>query len=111
MKQVWWARTGRKRHIQQFLPGHSMAFPLTVKYRAGKIQAPGLLQGTWLDCGCADGGYTVALVDAGASRAVGVDVQEERIVQACERVHPAVEFHHVSAETLPSMMRPSMVSC
>lgn len=110
MKRVWqaWDSRGRmhktrvqNRIIQHFKPGASTAHPLTVKYRLGKICDLGLLKGKWLDCGCADGGYTVAMVDLGAERAVGVDALEERIVQARARVHPAVEFMHAFAESLP----------
>ncbi len=112
MKQVWQARTngdrphqirGRNRIIQHFEPGCSTAVPSNVTYRLAKIRDLGLLKGEWLDCGCADGGYTVALVDLGAARAVGVDALEERIVLAHERErsHPAVRFLHASAEALP----------
>jgi SAM-dependent methyltransferase len=110
MKQVWQAMAngahapqtkGRNRIIQHFDPGSSTAVPSNITYRLGKLRDLGLLKGEWLDCGCANGGYTVAMVDLGVERAVGVDALEERIVQARERVHPAVEFRHASAETLP----------
>ncbi len=94
---------GRNRIIQHFDPGSSTAVQSNITYRLGKLRDLGLLKGEWLDCGCADGGYTVAMVDLGAERAIGVDALEERIVQARERErdHPAVRFLHASAETLP----------
>jgi len=110
MKQAWQAKASggrahqtrvRNRIIQHFNPGAPTAEPLNIKYRLGKIRNLGLLKGTWLDCGCADGGYTVAMVDLGVEKAIGVDALEGRIVQARERVHPAVEFLHASAEALP----------
>src|SRR2546427_8577649 len=110
MKQVLQARASgyrarqtrvRNRIIQHFDPGSSTAAPLNVTYRLGKLRDLGLLKGEWLDCGCADGGYTVAMVDLGAERAIGVDALEERIVQARERAHPAVKFLHAPAEALP----------
>lgn len=112
MKQMWQATTSedrahqtmvRNRIIQHFEPGSSTAVPLNVTYRLGKILDLGLLKGEWLDCGCADGGYTVAMVDLGAERAVGVDALEERIAQAREReqARPAARFLHAPAEALP----------
>ena len=77
MKQVWQATTSedrahqtrvRSRIVQHFDPGSSTAVPLNVTYRLGKILDLGLLKGEWLDCGCADGGYTVAMVDLGVVR-------------------------------------------
>ncbi len=73
---------GRNRIIQHFDPGSSTAVQSNITYRLGKLRDLGLLKGEWLDCGCADGGYTVAMVDLGAERAIGVDALEERIVQA-----------------------------
>jgi len=93
----------RNRVIQLFPPGCSTAVPSNVTYRLGKVHDLGLLKGEWLDCGCADGGYTVAMVDLGAQRAIGVDAIEERIVLARERErdNPAVSFLHASADALP----------
>jgi 2-polyprenyl-3-methyl-5-hydroxy-6-metoxy-1,4-benzoquinol methylase len=94
---------GNKRIVQYFKPGSSTAVPSNVVYRMGKIRKLGVLKGRWLDCGCADGGYTVALVDSGAESAVGVDVIEERILQARKREkdYPAVEFFHLTNDDLP----------
>lgn len=94
---------GNSRIVQHFKPGSSTAVPSNVAYRLGKIRKLGILKGDWLDCGCADGGYTVALADAGATSAVGVDVIEERITQAREREqdHPTVKFFHLATDELP----------
>src|SRR5690348_11362714 len=91
---------GRNRVIQRFEPGASTAVPSNVTYRLGELRDLGLLKGEWLDCGCAYGGYTVAMVDLGVERAVGVDVVENRIVQARERErdNAAVSFLHVSSD-------------
>jgi SAM-dependent methyltransferase len=60
----------------------------------------GLLHGVWLDCGCADGGYTEALVAWGAEKAIGVDPEQSRIDEAKARNQTgsragrdAVEYH------------------
>jgi SAM-dependent methyltransferase len=66
-------------------PGGSTAFGTNVAYRLGKLKDLGLLQGVWLDCGCADGGYTEALVAWGARKAIGVDPEQSRIDQAIAR--------------------------
>lgn len=78
-----------------------------VTYRLGKLDALGLLHGEWLDCGCADGGYAIAIAQAGAQTVVGVDTLEERIVEArararvCAHADTPVTFLHASAESLP----------
>lgn len=66
-------------------PGGSTAFGTNVAYRLGKLKDMGLLRGVWLDCGCADGGYTEALVTWGAERAIGVDPERSRIDEALIR--------------------------
>lgn len=66
-------------------PGGSTAFGTNVAYRLGKIRDMGLLHGVWLDCGCADGGYTEALVAWGAERAIGIDPERSRIDEAQAR--------------------------
>jgi ubiquinone/menaquinone biosynthesis C-methylase UbiE len=60
-------------------PGGSTAVPSNIKYRLGKLKAMGLLNGVWLDCGCAEGGYTEALIERGVERAVGIDPDPSRI--------------------------------
>ncbi len=67
-------------------PGNSTAMPLNVSYRVGRIAE--LVRGRWLDLGCADGGYAAELLRQGAAEVVGVDAEEERIVQAAARKLP-----------------------
>jgi SAM-dependent methyltransferase len=89
--------------LQHFEPGAPTAVPSNIAYRLGKLHDLGLLKGEWLDCGCAYGRYTVAMVGLGVERAVGVDVEEKRIVQASERErdNTAVSFLHITSDTLP----------
>ncbi|NDV86806.1 hypothetical protein GTW51_08830 [Aurantimonas aggregata] len=63
-------------------PGGSTAPEVKLNYRLGKLKQMGLLRGVWLDCGCADGGHTEALVAWGSARAIGVDREQSRIGQA-----------------------------
>ena len=91
------------RAIADFEPGASTAVPSNVAYRLGKIRELGILRGDWLDCGCADGGYTAHLVELGAESATGVDPDGDRIGLARERT-PAgasVRFVEGTAEALP----------
>lgn len=92
-----------KRLVQHFYPGESTAASLNVQYRLGRIRELGLLKGEWLDYGCADGGYTVAMADLGAAKVVGVDVIEDRITEARQRegLSEAVQFFPINDETLP----------
>ena len=83
--------------------GGSTAFPATVAYRLGKLWKRGLLKGDWLDCGCAEGDYTVALLEGGARRVVGIDIEESRIDDARRRHHTksGAEFLWARSEELP----------
>jgi SAM-dependent methyltransferase len=60
--------------------GRNTATPTNVIYRVGRIAT--YLSGQWLDFGCAEGGYTAALLRSGARSVVGVDVDEKRIDKA-----------------------------
>lgn len=71
--------------------GTNTATPLNLSYRVGRI-AP-YLSGRWLDYGCAEGGYTEALLSHGVSTAAGVDVVEARIKEAVSRGLPNATFH------------------
>lgn len=95
--------TRRDRIVKQFEPGDSTAAPSNVRYRLGKLKELGLLRGRWLDCGCATGGYTVALVEMGVESAVGVDPDEARTAEAASahRANPVVQFQQAEAESLP----------
>jgi SAM-dependent methyltransferase len=68
---------------ERLLPGHGTASSLNVNYRIGRIAS--YLSGTWLDYGCAEGGYSEALLAHGASSVVGVDVEADRIEEAKTR--------------------------
>jgi SAM-dependent methyltransferase len=72
-------------------PGSSTASSLNVTYRIGRISS--YLSGTWLDYGCADGGYSAALLANGASSVVGVDVEADRIEAAKARGIPNATFY------------------
>jgi SAM-dependent methyltransferase len=53
--------------------GGSTAAPGNVSYRLDRAQRAARLAGTWLDCGCADGGYSAGLRARGVRRVVGID--------------------------------------
>jgi SAM-dependent methyltransferase len=93
---------------QQRLPGHlepggSTAVGTNVSYRLGKLVDLGVLRGRWLDCGCADGGYTSGLAQRGAGQAVGIDLDASRVRRASERLvgSRAVQFCCASSSALP----------
>jgi SAM-dependent methyltransferase len=88
------------RVVQRTLaPGRSTASPLNVSYRIGRI-AP-YLEGRWLDFGCADGGYTGALLNSGASAVDGVDAEASRIAEAVSRNLENASFSCVNSSSLP----------
>jgi SAM-dependent methyltransferase len=82
-------------------PGASTAVETNVAYRLGKLRDRGLLKGVWLDCGCADGGYTVALDKWGVHQAVGVDYDLDRVREALTRTATSATFACGSSEALP----------
>jgi SAM-dependent methyltransferase len=84
--------------VQDIRPGNSTASPLNVSYRIGRLA--GRISGRWLDVGCADGGYTQALLSAGAHEVLGIDPDAERIELAKERL-PLVSFQVAVTEELP----------
>lgn len=79
--------------------GCSTATSRNVSYRIGRI-AP-YVHGRWLDFGCADGGYTSGLLDAGASAVAGVDVEAPRIAEATARHLDHASFTHFDGAHLP----------
>ena len=89
--------------LPQFLePGGHTAYGSAVDYRLGKLEAHGPIEGDWLDCGCAEGYYCVALAQRGASSVVGVDVIAERVAGAEALPHPDnVSFLIAGAGSLP----------
>jgi SAM-dependent methyltransferase len=82
-------------------PGASTAVETNVAYRLGKLRDRGLLKGVWLDCGCADGGYTVALDKWGVQQAVGVEYNLDRVREAHARTATSATFACGSSEALP----------
>jgi SAM-dependent methyltransferase len=73
-----------------------------VPYRLEKLTAHGVLGGAWLDCGCAEGDYALALAEQGATSVVGVDIDQQAIDRAQARPHPpSVSFRRAPAEALP----------
>jgi SAM-dependent methyltransferase len=83
--------------------GISTAIGSTVSYRIGLLERRRLIAGRWLDIGCAEGSYSEALVEAGASSVTGVDIDQERIADAMKRNRhfPRVQFEVSAAERLP----------
>lgn len=75
-------------------PGASTAVESNVSYRLGKLRSYGVLRGSWLDCGCANGGYTIALAQHGVDEAIGVDLEADRIAEA--RANRPAGLEHVS---------------
>jgi SAM-dependent methyltransferase len=71
--------------------GRNTATPANVIYRVGRIAT--YLSGQWLDFGCAEGGYTAALLRNGARSVVGVDVDEKRVDKATMLRIPNARFH------------------
>jgi SAM-dependent methyltransferase len=60
--------------------GSCTARPRNVTYRIGRIAD--LIEGRWLDLGCADGGYAAELLRQGVTEVIGVDAEQERVAQA-----------------------------
>jgi ubiquinone/menaquinone biosynthesis C-methylase UbiE len=82
-------------------PGGSTAVRGNIEYRLGKLASMGLLKGTWLDCGCADGGYTEALVEWGVEKAIGIDPDASRIKAAIENRRDKATRYFCCATQLP----------
>jgi SAM-dependent methyltransferase len=82
-------------------PGASTAVKTNVTYRLGKLRDRGLLKGVWLDCGCAHGGYTVALDYWGVEQGVGVEYDLDRVREAHARTATSATFACGSSEALP----------
>jgi SAM-dependent methyltransferase len=80
-------------------PGGSTAHPFNVHYRVGRI-AKYIEGGDWLDYGCADGGYTHALLESGAKTAIGIDVDVNRI-EAARKTFPGIPFYARQGQEIP----------
>jgi SAM-dependent methyltransferase len=94
------ARSGGDRRLAI---GYVTSSPRNLDYRIGKLQRFGLPTGAWLDCGCGDGSYASALLDAGAQSVLGIDSEQGRISRARERHadRPGLSFEVAGAEALP----------
>jgi ubiquinone/menaquinone biosynthesis C-methylase UbiE len=74
------------RIVERLGPGKSTAGQLNVRYRLEKLTEHCLIGGKfWLDCGCAEGGYAIALADRGAKAVVGIDIEFDRLQRASDR--------------------------
>jgi ubiquinone/menaquinone biosynthesis C-methylase UbiE len=84
-------------------PGGSTAAGGVAEYRLDKLSRLVGIAGEWLDCGCCDGEYTVALRERGAAHVVGSDIAADRVQAARERWRgrDGVEFLAAEAESLP----------
>jgi SAM-dependent methyltransferase len=83
--------------------GFSTAEAGVVDYRLDRIASHVPIVGRWLDCGCAEGDYSVALKAAGAAHVIGTDIESTRVAEARERWADVagVEFVAAPAEDLP----------
>lgn len=69
-------------------PGHHTAYGGMLDYRLDKVVRAGGLRGDWLDLGCADGYYVVALAQRGAASVVGAEVNPDLVRRADGLPHP-----------------------
>ena len=81
--------------------GHSTAHDNTVVYRLNKVVAHVKVGGRWLDCGCAEGGYTFEIVRAGATHVVGVDIERTRVNDARDQDLGDATWAIAPSEALP----------
>lgn len=97
------ARRNIVREPPQLGRGYSTAEAGVVDYRLQRIASYVPVAGRWLDCGCAEGDYAVALKAAGADRVMGTDIEGPRVAEAVERWAgiAGVEFLAAPAEDLP----------
>ena len=82
--------------------GYSTATSANVDYRLRLIARHGVLNGRWLDCGSAEGGYASSLPAFGASSVVAVDIEHPRVVEGSSQRHGAsITFACAASEALP----------
>jgi SAM-dependent methyltransferase len=96
------ARTPFGRAPRFLEPGGHTAYGGTIDYRLGKLADRGLIHGSWLDVGCAQGYWTVELNYRGAECVIGIEPVEALIAEARDRPYPAsVSYDVGEAEALP----------
>jgi SAM-dependent methyltransferase len=102
-RRAGWGEGRRASHEPVYLgAGGTTAYGGIVDYRLDKLAGHGVVHGDWLDYGCAEGSYSLALSARGAWSVVGVDVIPERIETARSRPHPTtVTFELVGTGNLP----------
>jgi ubiquinone/menaquinone biosynthesis C-methylase UbiE len=94
---------GSVREPRELMLGDSTARGGVVAYRIAKIASVGPIEGRWLDCGCAEGSYARALMEAGAHEVVGIDLDEAAVARAQSTWTEiqSLRFEVGSAEQLP----------
>src|SRR5688500_10168043 len=86
-------------HSDETNRGYSTATTTNVAYRLGIIARHGVLEGRWLDCGSAEGGFAAALPSFGASSVVAVDIEHPRVAEGATRPDGAsVSFSCAASE-------------
>ncbi len=84
--------------------GSSTATGENVRYRLGRLDQAGILHGSWLDLGCASGGYARGIAEITGCVAVGVDLERERLREAATGAAASAEamrFVCAAGERLP----------
>jgi SAM-dependent methyltransferase len=81
--------------------GGSTARTFTLAHRLDKLEQCGLLHGRFLDCGCADGGYTVGVAQRGVPHPVGVEFDVRRMRSVRQSAAGLASFAGAVAEALP----------
>lgn len=93
------------RIVERLGPGKSTAGELNARYRLGKLTARRLISDKfWLDCGCAQGGYSLSLADRGAKAVIGIDIELDRLQSALSREEvkgKPISFCQSLAERIP----------
>jgi ubiquinone/menaquinone biosynthesis C-methylase UbiE len=88
---------------RELMRGGCTAEAGVVEYRLGRVRALTPVAGRWLDCGCAEGSWAAALLDAGADAVLAADIESDRIAEAQRRWANIsnLDFVVASAEDLP----------
>lgn len=93
-----WSPVSIGRLDQEVMPelGDATDYDAVVSYRIRRAQR--YIQGRWLDYGCANGGYDPALLRAGATEVVGIDVEPFRLNHARSRGIPSTSYYVCEGE-------------